>query len=127
MLVRSEEPSDLAAIRLVNEQAFGRRDEADLVDRLRDQGAVLASFVAEVDGLIAGHVLFSRMSIETADGPVPAVALAPLAVLPNLQRQGMGRMLVAHGLDWLRGGIQEIVLVLGHPGDYSRFGALRQK
>ena len=84
MLVRSEESEDCAAVRLVNEQAFGRRDEADLVDRLRNQGAVLASFVAEIEGRIAGHILFSRMSIETADKSVPAVALAPLAVIPEL-------------------------------------------
>jgi len=66
MLVRIEKPEDCAAIRFVNEQAFGRRDEADLVDRLRDQEVVLASFVAEVGGRIAGHILFSRMWIETA-------------------------------------------------------------
>lgn len=122
MLVRSERPEDRAAIRLVNEEAFGRRDEADLVDRLRAQGLVLASFVAEAEGLIVGHILFSRISIEVADRNVPAVALAPLAVIPKFQRQGIGTMLTTHGLDWLRGGIEQIVLVLGHPDYYRRFG-----
>jgi putative acetyltransferase len=122
MLVRNERPEDYSAIRLVNEEAFGRRDEADLVDRLRAQGVVLASFVAEAEGLIAGHILLSRMSIETIDKSVAAVALAPLAVMPKFQRQGIGKMLMAHGLDWLRGGIEQIVFVLGHPDYYQRFG-----
>ncbi|HME58563.1 MAG TPA: N-acetyltransferase [Terracidiphilus sp.] len=122
MLVRSERSEDCAAIRLVNEEAFGRRDEADLVDRLRAQGIVLASFVAEVEGLIVGHILFSRMSIETTDNSVAAVALAPLAVMPKFQRQGIATLLMVHGLDWLRGGSEQIVFVLGHPDYYLRFG-----
>ena len=122
MLVRSERPEDRAAIRFVNEQAFGRRDEADLVDQLRDQGDVLASFVAEVDGEIVGHIFFSRMSIQTIEKSVPAVALAPLAVLPKMQRQSVGAQLVVHGLNWLRRGTERIVLVLGHPDYYRRFG-----
>ncbi len=122
MLVRSEKPEDCSAIRLVNEQAFGRPDESDLVDRLRAQGVVRASFIAEAEGLIVGHILFSRMSIETTDKNIAAVALAPLAVIPKFQRQGIGTMLMAHGLDWLRAQSEHIVLVLGHPDYYQRFG-----
>ena len=127
MLVRSERPEDCAAIHLVNEEAFGRPDEADLVDRLRLKGVVLASFVAEVEDMIAGHILFSRMSIETTDKSVAAVALAPLAVIPKFQRQGIGTMLTAHGLAWLRAQSEKIVLVLGHPDYYQRFGFLTDK
>ena len=122
MLIRSERPEDRAAVRLVNEQAFGRSDEADLVDRLRDEGVILASFVAEAEGQIVGHILFTRMSIETADSSVAAVSLAPLAVIPRLQRQGIGGELIRHGLDWLRARNEQIVLVLGHPDYYPRFG-----
>ena len=122
LIARTERPEDYAAIRLVNEEAFGRPDEADLVDRLRAQGVVLASFVAEAEGLIVGHILFSRMSIETTDKSIAAVALAPLAVIPKFQRQGIGTMLMAHGLDCLRGGIEQIVFVLGPPDYYQRFG-----
>lgn len=120
--IRGEEFEDLAAISLVNEQAFGRRDEADLVERLRDQGVVLASFVAELEGRVVGHILFCRISIETEDKSIPAVALAPLAVIPKLQRQGIGGKLIGFGLDWLRRNAERIVIVLGHPQYYPRFG-----
>jgi len=127
MLIRAERPEDCAAIYLVNQEAFGRRDEADLVDRLRAQGVVLASFVAETEGTIIGHILFSRMSIETTDKSIAAVALAPMAVMPNFQRQGIGTMLAAHGLDWLRAQSEQLVFVLGHPDYYSRFGFSTEK
>jgi putative acetyltransferase len=122
MIVRGEYPEDCDAIRFVNEEAFGRRDEADLVDALRVEGAVLASFVAEIEKRMVGHILFSRMSIETASAPVPAVALAPMAVLPEQQGQGIGGELIRHGLNWLRGEGEQIVIVLGHPKYYPRFG-----
>lgn len=114
-------------IRSINEAAFGRPDEADLVDGLRSEGAVLLSLVAEVERQIVGHVLFSRMSIETSGGPVPAAALAPVAVLPDHQRRGIGEQLIRHGLDLLRARGERIVIVLGHPGYYPRFGFSSQK
>jgi putative acetyltransferase len=89
---------------------------------LRADEAVLASFVAEREGRIVGHILFSRMSIETTGGPIAAVALAPVAVVPEGQRQGVGGQLIAHGLDWLRDRGERIVIVVGHPGYYPRFG-----
>jgi putative acetyltransferase len=120
--VRGESPEDRAAIRLVNEEAFDRRYEADLVDVLRHQGLVLASFVAEAGNRVVGHILFSRMWIETSGEAVPAVALAPMAVLPEEQDRGIGGKLIRHGLDWLRGAGEEIVIVIGHPTYYPRFG-----
>jgi putative acetyltransferase len=119
MILRCEYPEDRAAIRFVNEEAFSRRDEADLVDALRHQGVVLASFVAEIQERVVGHILFSRMSIETGQaGSVPAVALAPVAVLPEQQGRGIGGELIKHGLDWLRGEGEQVVIVLGHPKYY---------
>jgi putative acetyltransferase len=120
--VRGESPEDRAAIRLVNEAAFDRRYEADLVDVLRNQGVVLASFVAEAGKRVVGHILFSRMWVETSGKAVPAVALAPMAVLPEEQDRGIGGKLIRHGLDWLRGAGEEIVIVIGHPAYYPRFG-----
>ena len=116
------EPQERLTIRSIHEAAFGRVDEADLVDSLRSEGMVLVSLVAEVERRMVGHILFSRMSIETSDGAVPAAALAPVAVLPEDQRRGIGGQLIRYGLDLLRRQGERIVIVLGHPDYYSRFG-----
>jgi putative acetyltransferase len=128
-IIRCEtsEPRELAAIHSINEAAFGRLDEADLVDNLRGDGVVLASLVAELNQRVVGHILFTRMSIETAGGSIPAVALAPLAVAPEHQRQGIGGQLIRHGLDLLRSKGERIVIVVGHPRYYPRFGFSSEK
>src|SRR5690606_7453426 len=100
--IRPESPADLEAIRQVNRLAFGEDDEANLVDALRDGGFVRFSLVAEQDGQIVGHILFSDLPIITTSGTVPALALAPMAVLPEFQRQGIGSELVRRGLDVCR-------------------------
>jgi putative acetyltransferase len=125
--IRLETERDRGAIHAVNSAAFRRADEADLLDNLRAEGAVLASIVAELDGRVVGHVLFSRMFIETADGSVAAVALAPVAVLPEHQRRGIGGKLVRHGLELLRRRGERIVTVLGWPEYYPRFGFAVEK
>ena len=127
LIVRSETVEDQAAVHAANTAAFGRPDEAGLVDALRNEGAVLLSLVAEFDKRIVGHVLFSRMSIETVGGSIRAVALAPLAVLPECQRQGIGSRLIRHGLDLLRQRGERLVLVLGDPDYYQRFGFSAEK
>lgn len=109
-------------IRAVNEAAFGRPDEADLVDKLRHDGHALISLVAEADASIVGHILFSRMWIDASAGLVSAVALAPMAVHPDHQRRGIGSRLISSGLELLRDRNEKIVIVLGHPGYYPRFG-----
>jgi putative acetyltransferase len=118
LTIRFERFDDLGQIRAVNEAAFERTDEADLVDNLRAEGAVLLSLIAEVDDRIAGHILFSRMTI----GLVEAVALAPMAVLPEYHRRQIGSALVRRGLDELRNRAERIVIVLGHEHYYPRFG-----
>ena len=89
---------DLTAIRHVHEQAFGRPAEANLVDALRAHGKILLSLVAVQDDRVVGHILFSPVTIESAEGAWPAVGLGPMAVLPALQRQGIGSLLVTTGL-----------------------------
>jgi putative acetyltransferase len=122
VIVRSEQSEDRARVQFINTQAFGRPDEADLVERLRNEGVVLLSLVAETGGQPAGHILFSRMWIATATGEVPAVALAPMAVLPDWQRRGVGGALIRAGLGELRDRGESVVIVLGHPDYYPRFG-----
>lgn len=127
IVIRVEQPEDRSAIRAINEAAFGRPDEADLIDALRGEGAVLSSLVAEIERQPVGHLLFSRMWIETATDSIPAVALAPMAVLPEHQRRGVGSELIQHGLDLLRRDRARIVIVLGHRDYYPRFGFSSEK
>jgi len=126
-LVREERPGDRQQIRKVNEAAFGRSDEADLIDGLRQEGVVLLSLVAELDSQIIGHILFSRMSVETAHGSVAAVSLAPMAVLPDHQGRQVGSQLVRRGLAQLQEQGVRIVIVLGHTEYYPRFGFTPEK
>ena len=123
----TEDTQERSVVRSINETAFGRLDEADLVDGLRTEGAVLLSLVAEFEQRIVGHILFSRMSIETGSDPVLAAALAPMAVLPDHQRRGIGERLIRHGLNLLRRRGEQIVIVLGHPDYYPRFGFSSEK
>ena len=118
----TERADERAAIRAVHEAAFGGCGEADLVDRLRQTEHALISLVAVLEGRIVGHILFSRMWIHNSAAPVPAVALAPVAVLPQHQRKGIGGLLIQHGLGWLRSLGERIVIVVGHHDYYPRFG-----
>jgi putative acetyltransferase len=122
LIIRPETTADQDAIRQVNRLAFGQDDEARLVDALRDGGYVRVSLVAEQAGQVVGHILFSDLPIITGAGSVPALALAPMAVLPEFQRQGIGSALLRTGADECRRCGQRIVVVLGHPNFYPRFG-----
>ena len=122
MRIRPETAADLAAIREVNRLAFDGEDEARLVDALRDGGYVRLSLVAEEEGRVVGHILFSDLPIVTEGGTVQALALAPMAVIPSHQRRGIGSMLVGEGLRTCAEAGHRIVVVLGHPEFYPRFG-----
>jgi putative acetyltransferase len=143
MIIRLETKTDVVGVRRVNEAAFGRPAEADLVDALRSAGAVIASLVAEVDGVVVGHILFSPAAIvshsksggtpttvaqtlvpdSTAAGKSrPIAALGPMAVLPAWQGRGIGSQLVPAGLELCRAAGYDLVIVLGHTDYYPRFG-----
>jgi putative acetyltransferase len=128
MEVRREQIADAAAVRAILEDAFGGSTEADLVDRLRASHDLVVALVAErVDG-IAGYVAFPRLLIEAPHFPVDgaqAVVLAPLAVAADLRRRGIGGALVRGGLAMLAEYGEQLVLVVGDPAYYSRFGFSR--
>ena len=116
MIVRDEQPADRAVIREVVQAAFGQAAEADLVDRLREDGDAVVSLVAVEERAILGHVLLSRMQ-----APFRALGLAPVSVRPDRQRSGVGSGLVRVG-DAARDESWDAVFVLGDPAFYRRFG-----
>lgn len=120
--VRTEKTEDHKAVRRVNELAFARRNEADLVDALRANARPYVSLVAIIDEQVVGHIFFSPVSIESETGAFTAMGLAPMAVLPEYQNQGIGSQLVREGLKECERLGQDIVVVLGHPNYYPRFG-----
>ena len=119
--IRSEKPADHGAVREVNQQAFGSSTEAALVDALRAAADPIISLVAVDNDHVVGHILFSPVTIEDDDSAL-AMGLAPMAVLPNYQRRGVGSQLVRAGLTECHRIGRRVVVVLGHPRYYPRFG-----
>jgi putative acetyltransferase len=120
--VREERPGDAAAIRSVHLAAFPTPSEAELVEQLRSDGRTAVSLVAEDDGKIVGHVLFSRMSVDADGRELRGLGLAPVAVVPDRQRTGIGSALIEAGIDRARSAGAQIIFVLGEPAYYGRFG-----
>jgi putative acetyltransferase len=121
-IMRLEEPRDASQVRDLLEASFPGFGEAILVDRLRSDGDIDLSLVAEDQGVVIGHVAFSRLMIEDDDQSFHAVALAPLAVYPEYQQQGVATRLVREGHACLAAMGVTLSVVLGEPGYYSRFG-----
>lgn len=115
--IRSETPDDRAPIYDVHLQAFSNDVEPNLVAALRESGEAVISLAAVAGGVVVGHVLFSPMR-----APMRSLALAPVAVLPQWQRQGVGSALIREGLRQAREAGWEAVFVVGDPAYYSRFG-----
>jgi putative acetyltransferase len=120
--IRPETSDDIAAVRHINEAAFDTSTEAGLVDALRSNGAATISLVADINGQVVGHILFSPVSIEPESSVANPLGLGPMAVLPEFQNQGIGSQLVREGLEECRRLGCEMVVVVGHPEYYPRFG-----
>jgi len=119
--------ADLTEILRVHESAFGEVEGPEIVglvtELLGDRTALpLHSLVAETDGRVVGHILFTAVRLPSGPRPVLAQILAPLAVSSDFQAQGVGISLVNDGLKDLAAAGVELVFVLGHPGYYPRFG-----
>ncbi|WP_440988995.1 GNAT family N-acetyltransferase [Haloarchaeobius baliensis] len=121
MHFRQETPADRAAVEAIHRTAFPTDDEADLVAALRESDAFVPelSIVAEDDGRIVGHVLFTEVTVAGTDA---ALTLAPVAVHPDRQGEGTGSRLIRHGLDACREAGYELVVLHGDPAFYGRFG-----
>jgi putative acetyltransferase len=123
VVVRPESADDAIAIRALLEDAFGGSAEAALVEQLRATNEIVLALVAIASpDVVVGFIAFERLQIEMADGSRAGIALAPLAVGTAHQRCGIGSALVREGLDRLAARHEEIVLVLGDPAFYERFG-----
>ncbi len=121
--IRHEQPGDASEVRDVNLRAFGGSDEADLVDRLRVSCSDAISLVANNKDQLLAHILFSPVVIEYSDHEMSGMGLAPMSVLPQYHRQSIGSKLVEAGLEAVRAsGHPFVVVVLGHPEYYPRFG-----
>jgi putative acetyltransferase len=122
-----EKPGDEGLIRYVNEQAFSRADEANLVDALRKRNALVLSMIALEDSQIVGHIAFTEVMLCNSDCEFRAIGLGPMSVLPSYQRRGIGTQLIRAALDRCRQLGHEIVVVVGYPEFYSRFGFVPAK
>lgn len=122
VIIRRETPTDVPAIHQINELAFGRPAEADLVDALRQRNAITLSWVAVESDQLVGHVLYTPATIQTESSSIDAISLGPVAVSPSHQNKGIGARLIRESLEALRMQGHSLVFVLGHPTYYPRFG-----
>lgn len=122
MNIRPETPNDIPAIHTVQCAAFDKPLEADLIDTIRQANGITLSLVAELDGKVVGHVLFSPGTLVSPAGTHPITTLGPVGVLPSQQNKGIGSTLIRAGLAQLDANSHDLIAVLGHPTYYPRFG-----
>jgi len=122
--IRHETDRDYRGITEVNDLGFGQKNEGQLILRLRETRKFIPelSLVAEIESRIVGHILFYPIEIKSDDQVFPSLALAPMAVLPESQKQGIGSQLVREGLKRARDLGFKSAIVLGHAAYYPRFG-----
>lgn len=120
--IRPERPGERDAIRSIHLAAFPGCTEAELVDRLQRDGDAMLSLVAEADGFVLGHVLFSPLRMNPPVAWLQGAGLAPMAVLPSHHGRGIGTRLALAGIEACRNEGLDYLVVLGDPGYYSRFG-----
>lgn len=124
LYIREATESDLKDVLFIEREAFGRDEEAELVKELLDDPSAkpVLSLLAFIDNRAVGHILFTRTRLTNVEQNVSSVILAPLAVVPEVQKQGVGGKLINQGLKLLSETGTDLVFVLGHPEYYPRFG-----
>lgn len=120
--IREERQEDYDAVRFVNNQAFGTPEEGRIVDKIREACKETISLVAVSGEKIVGHIFFSPAAIDHQDGQVVGMGLAPMAVLPEFQDQGIGSLLAKEGIRRIKAAGCPFIIVSGHANYYPRFG-----
>ena len=125
--LRVETTNDYKEITKVNDLAFGKKSEGILIENLRKNSAFIKelSIVAEKDNIIVGHILFFPILIESGNDSYKSISLAPMAVHPDFQKQGIGGKLIRYGLEKCKEKGFKSVVVLGHPEYYPKFGFMK--
>lgn len=123
MNIRQETPQDFPAVYKINHLAFEQEGESQLIEKIREGETFIQelSLVAEHDGKVIGHILFSKINI-VGESSYPSLALAPMSVLPEFQNKGIGSQLVTLGLQIAKNLNFEHVIVLGHKDFYPKLG-----
>jgi putative acetyltransferase len=122
MRIVPELPDHRPAVLELNRRAFNGEEEVQLIENLQRDGDVLASLVAVDGDEIVGHILFSPLELSVNGARIAAAALAPMAVTPSRQNQGIGSKLVIRGIEEMKSAGYAAIIVLGHIKFYSRFG-----
>ena len=122
MIIREETPTDFEGVWELSAAAFETEVEANLVNLLRESDIFYISLVAEQNEKMIGHILFTPVALEGDNSGIKLAGLAPMAVIPNLQKQGIGSRLVAEGIERCKSVGFDTIVVLGHPEYYPRFG-----
>ncbi len=122
MKIRLENKNDFNAIKIVNDKAFGQPQEGNVINKLRGSDPQVLSFVAEINSQVVGHIFYSTAKIECDNKKIVGLGLAPMAVLPEYQKQGIGKMLIKESLSAITKKYIPFIIVLGHADYYPKFG-----
>ncbi len=122
MKIRLENKNDFNAIRLVNDKAFGQPQEGNVIHKLRGSDPQVLSFVAEINSQVVGHIFYSTAKIVCDNKEIVGLGLAPMAVLPEYQKQGIGKMLIKESISAITKKNIPFIIVLGHADYYPKCG-----
>jgi len=120
--IREENKNDLITIKKINDKVFGQSQEGDIIDKIRESDSQVLSLIAEIDNNIVGHIFYSTAEIEFNNERIAGMGLAPMAVLPEYQKQGIGKRLIIESLNILKKKPIPFIIVLGHEDYYPKFG-----